>query len=292
MLHQFDETRSKFAPYGLTCELWKPQPASRPDCHDELELNFVERGTITYFLGGERMVVQPGKLTMFWASIPHQVIGFTGVSFYYVITIPFSTFLQWDFPRSLLTRLMMGEMLAETDGDRAQSDARLLQQWSQDLERRNPEISRIVQMEMAARLMRFGLATVGTPRPAKRAAAGCDSATSLDKAEQMAAYIAQNFQRRLAVSEIAEAASLHPDYASTLFRKTFGTTLTSLIAKHRVAEAQRRLLTTDDSVTTIALDAGFDSLTRFNRAFKQIARMTPREFRKRREWVAGDSPGR
>jgi AraC family transcriptional regulator, melibiose operon regulatory protein len=100
MLHHFDETRSKFAPYGLTCELWKPQPASRPDCHDELELNFVERGTITYLLGGQRMFVEPGKLTMFWASIPHQVIGFTGVSFYYVITIPFSMFLQWDFPRS------------------------------------------------------------------------------------------------------------------------------------------------------------------------------------------------
>jgi AraC family transcriptional regulator, melibiose operon regulatory protein len=274
MLHQFDETRSKFAPYGLTCELWKPQPASRPDCHDELELNFAERGTITYFLGGQRIVVQPGKLTMFWASIPHQVIGFDGVDFYYVITIPFSTFLQWDFPRSLLTRLMMGEMLAEADGDRTQSDAALLRQWSRDLERRNAEVSRIVQMEMAARLMRFGLATVGTPRPVKPA------------------FIAHNFQRRLAVSEIAEAASLHPDYASTLFRKTFGTTLTSLIAKHRVAEAQRRLLTTDDSVTTIALDSGFDSLTRFNRAFKQIARTTPREFRKRREWVAGDSPDR
>jgi AraC-like DNA-binding protein len=108
----------------------------------------------------------------------------------------------------------------------------------------------------------------------------------------MASYIAHNFQRRLAVAEIAEAASLHPDYASALFRKTFGTTLTSLIAKHRVAEAQRRLLTTDDSVMTIALDSGFDSLTRFNRAFKQIARMTPREFRKRREWVVGETADR
>jgi AraC-like DNA-binding protein len=291
MLHQFDETRSRFAPYGLTCERWKPQPASRPDCHDELELNFVERGTITYLLGGQRTIVQPGKLTMFWASIPHQVIGFTGVNFYYVITVPFGTFLKWDFPRSLLTRLMMGEMLAEADCARTQSDAALLQQWSRDLGGSNMAIKRIVQMEMAARLMRFGLATRGTPRPATRAAEGCESVTSLGKAEQMASYIARNFQRRLAVSEIAEAASLNPDYASTLFRKTFGTTLTSLIAKHRVAEAQRRLLTTDDSVTTIALDSGFDSLTRFNRAFKQIARMTPREFRKRREWVDVDTSG-
>ncbi len=261
---------------------------SRPDSHDEIELNFVERGRLTYLLGGQQVVVQPGKLTMFWASIPHQVIDFGGVTFYYVITIPFGSFLKWSFPRSLLTRLMMGEMLAEGDCDRVQSDAALLQQWNQDLDRSNAEIDRIVQMEMAARLMRFGLATVGTPRPT-RDPVECDSLTSLGKAEQMASFIAHNFQRRLAVSEIAEAASLHPDYASTLFRKTFGTTLTSLIAKHRVAEAQRRLLTTDDSVTTIALDSGFDSLTRFNRAFKQIARMTPREFRKRREWVAAES---
>jgi AraC family transcriptional regulator, melibiose operon regulatory protein len=292
MLHQFDETRSKFAPYGLTCELWKPRPASRPDCHDELELNFVARGTITYLLGGQRKIVQPGKLTMFWASIPHQVIGFTGVGFYYVITIPFGTFLQWDFPRSLLTRLMMGEMLAEANCHRVHDDGPRLQQWSRDLEHPNAQTNRIVQMEMAARLMRFGLATAGKARPVTHPAAGCESVTSLGKAEQMASFIAHNFQRRLAVSEIAEAASLHPDYASALFRRTFGTTLTSLIAKHRVAEAQRRLLTTDDPVMTIAFDSGFDSLTRFNRAFKQIARMTPREFRKRREWVAVDSSRR
>jgi len=290
MLHQFDESRSKFAPYGLTCELWKPRPASRPDCHDELELNFVERGTITYLLGGQRMVVQPGRLSMFWASIPHQVIGFENVSFYYVITIPFRTFLQCDFPRNLLTRLMMGEMLEEPDANRSQSDGPLLKQWCQDLEHRTPEINRIVQLEMAARLLRFGLASAERPRPVKGIAAAGDSMTSLGKAEQMAAFIARNFQRRLPVREIAEAASLHPDYASTLFRKTFGTTLTSLIARHRVAEAQRRLLTTDDSVMAISLDSGFDSLTRFNRAFKQIARMTPREFRQRRDWVTSETP--
>ncbi len=291
MLHQFDVTRSKFAPYGLTCELWKPFSMSRPDCHDEIELNFAARGRITYLLGGQRMDVQPGRLTMFWASIPHQAIEFPGVETYYVITIPFSTFLQWNFPKSLLTRLMLGEMLAEADGAGIEFDALQLQQWCRDLERKDTDISRIVQLEMAARILRFGLATAEKPRPARPAAAGCENATSLGKAELMASYIAHNFQRRLAVSEIADAVSLHPDYASTLFRQTFGTTLTSLIAKHRVAEAQRRLLTTDDSVVKIAMDSGFDSLTRFNRAFKQLARMTPREFRKRREWVAVDSGG-
>jgi AraC family transcriptional regulator, melibiose operon regulatory protein len=290
MLHQFDERRSKFTPYGLTCELWKPLPASRPDSHDELEINFVERGTITYLLGGQRVAVQPRQVTMFWASIPHQTIEFHDVSFYYVVTIPFSVFLQWKFPENLLTRLIMGELLAEADSDRVQDDSLLFKQWNQDLERSDPSLSRVVQMEMAARILRFGLVTAAkTAATAVKKSVGCENTTSLGKAEQMASYVARNYQRRLQIKEIADAVSLHPDYASTLFRQAFGATLTSLIAKHRVADAQRRLLTTDDSIMTVALDAGFDSLTRFNRAFKEIAKMTPREFRKRREWVGADS---
>ena len=280
MLHQFDERRSKFTPYGLTCELWKPLPISRSDSHDEIEINYVERGTITYLLGGERVTVQPRRFTMFWASIPHQTIAFRDVDFYYVITIPFSLFLQWRFPENLLTRLMMGELLAEAECDRIVDDGLLFKQWNQDLERSSQSLSHIVQMEMAARILRFGDSTAVVGQ-----ATGGDHWKSLGKAEQMACYIARHFRRRLPIHEIAESVSLHPDYASTLFRQTFGATLTSLIAKHRVAEAQRRLLTTEASITTIALDSGFDSLTRFNRAFKEIAKITPREFRKRREWV-------
>ena len=39
-------------------------------------------------------------------------------------------------------------------------------------------------------------------------------------------------------------------------------------------------MTTEDRVVNIAHDSGFDSLSRFNRAFKQIAGVTPRQYRK------------
>jgi AraC-like DNA-binding protein len=39
-------------------------------------------------------------------------------------------------------------------------------------------------------------------------------------------------------------------------------------------------VTTNERVVSIAHDSGFDSLSRFNRAFKQLAGMTPREYRK------------
>jgi AraC-like DNA-binding protein len=39
-------------------------------------------------------------------------------------------------------------------------------------------------------------------------------------------------------------------------------------------------VTTDERVVNIAHDSGFESLSRFNRAFKQLAGMTPRQYRK------------
>jgi AraC-like DNA-binding protein len=45
------------------------------------------------------------------------------------------------------------------------------------------------------------------------------------------------------------------------------------------------LLTTDDSILQIAHASGFDTLSRFNRAFKGAAGMTPREYRKQKRWI-------
>ena len=49
----------------------------------------------------------------------------------------------------------------------------------------------------------------------------------------------------------------------------------------RVAHAQRLLLTTDESVTTIALDSGFATSSAFYRAFSQFTNgMKPSGFRR------------
>jgi len=42
---------SDLEPYGLTCEIWEPQPMHRADRHNELELNLLDSGSLTYLLG-------------------------------------------------------------------------------------------------------------------------------------------------------------------------------------------------------------------------------------------------
>ena len=52
----------------------------------------------------------------------------------------------------------------------------------------------------------------------------------------------------------------------------------------RLAEVQRRLLTADArrlTVLALALEAGFNSKTTFNRIFKEKTGLTPKEYRKK-----------
>ncbi len=60
----------------------------------------------------------------------------------------------------------------------------------------------------------------------------------------------------------------------------FGTTMTTFITQHRISHAQRLLVTTDDAILDVALAAGFQSLSRFNEAFKAACGCSPRDYRK------------
>ena len=73
---------------------------------------------------------------------------------------------------------------------------------------------------------------------------------------------------------------LHPNYAMNLFQKTFGTTLINYLTQHRVSHAQRLLATTDQTITDIAFNSGFNSISRFNDAFRRACGCSPREYRR------------
>lgn len=281
-LHHFDSHRRDFAPYGFTCEIWEPRQMQRPDRHDEIEINFLDRGTLTYLIGGERITVHPRRVTAFWAAVPHQIVAFNKVNYYYVVTVPFGWVLQWGLPERLMTALTQGQIVADARTDRAKLDQRLFEQWHEDVEKLPNSNRDVVVLELRARLLRLAesvLEPIGLADKSDEIG-GNRQQTNLEKAEAMACFIARNYTSRIQIKDVAECIGLHPDYAATLFRKTFGTTLNALITRHRVAHAQRQLVTSDERIVNIAQDSGFDSLSRFNRAFKQIAGTTPRQYRK------------
>ena len=274
ILKTFNEKRNEFVPYGLTCEIWSPCLMRKPDRHNEIEINYSSEGTVTYLFQDKKITIPPKKLAIFWGLIPHQIINFEGDSPYFVCTIPFSQFMEWKLPETFVHRILKGEVLFETSEDYSVFDEFLLNNWFDDLNKKNlPEVS---LKEMHSRLFRMA----GNNLSKKENVQSPIQLNEISNVERISIYIGQNYQNPIKVADIGEAVGLHPDYANSIFKKAFGSTISEYITEERISNAKRKLATTDNSITEIAYECGFNSISRFNEAFLKMNNCTPREFRK------------
>ncbi len=279
----FDHKRPDFLPYGLRCDRWQAVLMKRPDRHNEIEVNYLVKGSLTYLLAGRKVTVSAGRFALFWAAIPHQIIAFEGDRPYYVVTIPLAWFLGLKLPERLLRPLLHGCCVCETEEGRSESDRLLFETWLEDFRCDQHERKRVALYEIEARLLRLALALPEDSRGGAKPKASRQPVISeggLSKVEQMAAFIAQHYAEPLTVGRISASVGLHPNYAMNIFQAAFGATIVSYLTELRVSHAQRLLVTGDDTVLSVALASGFNSISRFNAAFKAVCGCSAREYRK------------
>ena len=277
--HTFNKDRPAFKSYGMTCELWTPNLMHKADRHNEIELNFFPSGSITYLVHDQKVTIPEKRLAVFWGLVPHQIIHFEEKSPYYVCTIPFAQFMEWNIPSAFVNLLLDGEVCIADVEAPWQYDLFLLENWIKDVNGRNVEVLEVVTAEIRARVSRLALRSV------EKFSSGTSvkkiTPTGIDLVEKIAIFIARNYTQSITTATIGKAVGLHPDYANTLFKKTFGRTLSEYLVEQRILHAQRQLTVTTDSITKVAYASGFNSISRFNVAFKKLRGCTPREFRKK-----------
>ena len=93
-------------------------------------------------------------------------------------------------------------------------------------------------------------------------------------------FIYRNYHRDLTVSEAARDVHMSPQSFSLYFKETTGQTFLKFVNQLRISKVCEQLLTQEEEdITSIAYNNGFNNLSNFNRRFKQIKKMSPREFR-------------
>lgn len=97
---------------------------------------------------------------------------------------------------------------------------------------------------------------------------------------QAAHYICRNYMEPITSSDVAQAAGFSPNYLSRKFRAATGIGLHEYIVFVRLQHAAQELLSTADSITTIALRCGFSDSNYFKDSFKKKYGITPRFYRK------------
>ena len=94
-------------------------------------------------------------------------------------------------------------------------------------------------------------------------------------------YIAQNINDITNVQTVAEHLNISVSYLSALFKDQIGTPIKQYLIKVRINHAVKQLITTNKSITEIAMECGFNSNTHFSNTFKKHIGTNPADYRKR-----------
>lgn len=267
----FNPDRADLESYGFTCETWLPEIMPRFDRHNEIEINYLPHGSITYQQQDREIMVPGRRFTLFWGIIPHRIVHYENVEKYYVCTIPLDAFLRWNLSGDFVDALLRGDILYAQDDSLSSYDEELFALWSCDSTVSQQEL---VMLELQCRVMRMSFSFQDVE---KQSFLAHNEASVLD---QLVIFIFKNYCNPIKMRDVGKSVGLHPDYANKLFRQTFHCTISDYITELRIAHAQRLLLTTDYTMAEIAYFSGFNSPARFNVAFLKITGFTPKEYKK------------
>jgi len=100
-----------------------------------------------------------------------------------------------------------------------------------------------------------------------------------DRVRRVKNHIATNYMQDISLKELSELVCMSEDSFSRFFKNKTGRTPNRYLIDYRLGIAARLLLTTKLSVAEIGYSCGFNTLSHFNRLFRESKGCTPSEFR-------------
>ncbi|MEL7976814.1 helix-turn-helix domain-containing protein [Isoptericola sp. F-RaC21] len=261
-----------------------PPVMEHPHRHDDLELNLVHSGRLEYLFGGSTLRVEAGQVALFWGGTPHQLVDPEAVeSAVSWVHVPLTEVLGWALPTEQIAVLLRARPVVVPAVALARDVDALFATWHRDVVAGGD--STVVMLEAQA-FVRRALAAAEAPATAGGPSGTTDGATApgpsgaTARATAMAQFVAEHYRSPIAPSDVARAVHLSPSHAMTLFKRVVGTTLGTYIARCRVAEAQRLLITTDATTVEVGHAAGFTSQSSFYDTFRHICGCAPGDYRR------------
>ena len=101
------------------------------------------------------------------------------------------------------------------------------------------------------------------------------------RVQKVKEFIHANYREEIRLEQLSEMVSMAPTAFSRFFKLRTGKTLAEYIVDMRLGVAARQLIDTNEPVSSICYQCGFNTLTNFNRLFKKRKGCSPTEFREK-----------
>jgi AraC-like DNA-binding protein len=100
-----------------------------------------------------------------------------------------------------------------------------------------------------------------------------------NRIEKIYNFVKSNYSKKIKVEDAASTVNMTVISFSRLIKQRTGKTFIEFVNELRLGYATRRLIETNDSVSEICFDCGFNNISNFNRIFKKKQNCTPSQFR-------------
>ena len=248
--------------------------------HGHVELIYFAGCEADYFINGIPFHVSDGRLTLFWANIPHQLTNLKGEGLIYIANIPLSDFLALPIPQGMRDEILSGKVLQANDN--FQLGRKQVESWHQQCQIKHPTLNKIIQDEVGLTLRKLGFYGWTRASAEKDQISGTShiSPKGLQHVSNMMKFINHQLQESISISDVAEHAGLQTNYALTLFSSVMNISIKQYILRQRLQLAQVCLMESNRKITAIAFDCGFGSISRFYDVFTRHFGVSPSRFRK------------
>jgi AraC-like DNA-binding protein len=106
--------------------------------------------------------------------------------------------------------------------------------------------------------------------------------------KQAIAYIHEHYDQGFTRQELAGYIGLNERYLSEIFHQEMGLSPWEYLNRLRIALARQRLTTTNDAISDIAVQVGFEDARYFGRVFRRLTGLTPSAYREQERLQIAD----
>ena len=251
--------------------------------HNMRQAHFHEMHEIYYLISGERNFtindqvfrIGKGDLVIIPAGELHRTTYF-GNNTHERVAIMFSDSVIEDvyecFGREYVTEVMNNFFIHIPDGRRA---------YVEDLMNRMLyEAEEIDELSDYMKNLYFHELIVFVIRCYKNKSQGTELDVANDIIQNAAKYIYENSDKNIGLNDVAKKFGMSSSYFSKKFKAITGFGFKEYLIGVRIKEASNMLLTTDKSITEIAISCGFNDSNYFGDAFRRIKGVSPHKYRK------------
>lgn len=244
--------------------------------HEELELAYSFYGRSIHRIDGETIECIPGRLIV---TNPESVHGIIPAAendarreLCSVVILLSPAFLEQYFPEYRQIRFINQKRQASFEIREICEKLSAYARWSEH----TPDDKRYAQA-LITELLYFAKKEDSAPRGEIETPGGIRKTERLKVVLQ---YIEEHYTEPITLSDVSALHYFNQEYFSRYFKKNIGISFSSYLRQYRLRAARKELLTTDKSITEIALHAGFSDERALIKAFKQQYDQTPLQYRK------------